>query len=72
MKNIKFTQALVDIIKEAGLTGGCPKAKGNLLYTIGSKVGSHHRATAVNLAPRTCCMMSYDSSTSQLYIDMQL
>jgi hypothetical protein len=38
LKNIKFTQALVDVIKEAGVTEGCPKAKGNLLYTTASKV----------------------------------
>lgn len=39
LKNIKFTQALVDVIKEAGVAeGGCPKAQGNLLYTIASKV----------------------------------
>jgi hypothetical protein len=25
-------------VKEAGLTGGCAKAKGNLLYTVASKV----------------------------------
>jgi hypothetical protein len=25
-------------VKEAGLTGGCPKAQGNLLYTVASKV----------------------------------
>lgn len=37
LKNIKFTQALVDVIKEAGVTEGCPKAKGNLLYTTASK-----------------------------------
>jgi hypothetical protein len=38
LKNVKFTQTLVDVIKEAGVTGGCPKAKGNLLYTVASKV----------------------------------
>jgi hypothetical protein len=38
LKNIKFTQSLVDVIKEAGLTDGCPKQKGNLLYTVASKV----------------------------------
>lgn len=39
LKNLKFTQSLVDVIKEAGLAAtGCPKAKGNLLYTIASKV----------------------------------
>jgi hypothetical protein len=38
LKNIKFTQALVNVIKEAGVTEGCPKAKGNLLYTTASKV----------------------------------
>jgi hypothetical protein len=38
LKNLKFTQALVDVIKEAGVTEGCPKAKGNLLYTTASKV----------------------------------
>ncbi|KAF6264766.1 tRNA synthetases class I, catalytic domain-containing protein [Scenedesmus sp. NREL 46B-D3] len=37
LKNTKFTQALVDVIKEAGVTEGCPKAKGNLLYTTASK-----------------------------------
>jgi hypothetical protein len=29
---------LVEVIKEAGVTDGCSKQKGNLLYTIASKV----------------------------------
>lgn len=35
----KFRQALVDLIKEAGAAGGCPKSQGALLYTTASKVG---------------------------------
>lgn len=34
----KFRQALVDLIKEAGAAGGCPKSQGALLYTTASKV----------------------------------
>ena len=44
LKNIKLTQALLDVVKEAGLTAGCPKQKGNLLYTVASKVGACVRA----------------------------
>lgn len=36
----KFRQALVDLIKEAGVAGGCPKSQGALLYTTASKVGA--------------------------------
>lgn len=44
LKNQKFTQSLVDVIKEAGLAQeGCPKAKGNLLYIIASKVTALQR-----------------------------
>jgi hypothetical protein len=39
LKNAKFTATLLDVVKEAGLSGGCPKAKGNLLYTVAIKVG---------------------------------
>jgi len=39
LKNPKFTQSLLDVIEEAGVAGnGCPKAHGNFLYTIASKV----------------------------------
>lgn len=34
----KFRQALVNLIKEAGVVDGCPKAQGALLYTTASKV----------------------------------
>lgn len=40
MKNPKFTQTLVDVIEEAQVPEGCPKQKGNLLYTIATKVSS--------------------------------
>lgn len=43
LKTPKFTQSLVDVIKEAGLTGGCAKQKGNLLYTVATKVGVRAR-----------------------------
>jgi hypothetical protein len=36
--NPKFRQTLVDLIKEAGVAGGCPKSQGALLYTIAGKV----------------------------------
>ena len=36
--NPKFRQALVDIVREAGLADGCTKQKGNLLYYVASKV----------------------------------
>lgn len=38
IKNQKFRAALVEVIKQAGAEGGCPKAQGALLYTLGSKV----------------------------------
>ncbi len=38
LRNVKFTQALMDVITEAGVTGGCPKTQGNMLYTLASKV----------------------------------
>ncbi|KAI8472695.1 MAG: tRNA synthetases class I, catalytic domain-containing protein [Monoraphidium minutum] len=37
LRNPKFTQALLDTAREAGAEGGCPKAKGNLIYTVASK-----------------------------------
>lgn len=40
MKNAKFRQILVDIVKEAGLSDGCSKSQGNLLYYVASKVKS--------------------------------
>lgn len=40
-RNPKFTQGLADVIKEAGVTEGCPKAKGNLIYLTASKVPLH-------------------------------
>jgi hypothetical protein len=48
LRNPKFTQALLDTVKEAGVVEGCPKAKGNLIYTVASKVrggegGRRHR-----------------------------
>ena len=39
MKNQKFRQVLVDVIKQAGVEGGCPKPQGALLYTVAGKVG---------------------------------
>ena len=39
MKNRKFRAELICIIHEAGLEGGCDKARGALLYTSASKVG---------------------------------
>jgi hypothetical protein len=38
LRNPKFTQTLLDTVKEAGVVEGCPKAKGNLIYTVASKV----------------------------------
>ncbi|KAL4447374.1 hypothetical protein ABPG77_007407 [Micractinium sp. CCAP 211/92] len=43
----KFRQALIDLIKEAGVAGGCPKSQGALLYTTASKYPANalaHRA----------------------------
>ncbi|KXZ51794.1 hypothetical protein GPECTOR_11g237 [Gonium pectorale] len=37
LKNPKFTKVLEEVIHEAGAASGCPKAKGNLLYTVASK-----------------------------------
>lgn len=38
LRNPKFTQTLLDTVQEAGVAEGCPKAKGNLIYTVASKV----------------------------------
>ena len=38
VKNRKFRAELTTIIHEAGLEGGCDKARGALLYTTASKV----------------------------------
>jgi hypothetical protein len=43
VKNAKFRQTLVDIVKEAGLSDGCSKSQGNLLYYVASKVNSRAR-----------------------------
>ena len=51
MKNAKFRKSLVDVIKEAGLEGGCPKQQGALLYTVASKYPGNalaHRATLLD------------------------
>lgn len=37
LKNPKFRQSLVDVIKEAGAADGCAKTQGNCLYTVASK-----------------------------------
>ena len=48
LRNLKFTQALLDAAREAGAAeGGCPKAKGNLIYTVASK----HPANALAHRP---------------------
>ncbi len=39
LRNPKFTHTLLETVKEAGVEDGCPKAKGNLIYAIASKVG---------------------------------
>ncbi|GIL78897.1 hypothetical protein Vretimale_110 [Volvox reticuliferus] len=36
-RNAKFSKTLEEVIHEAGAASGCPKAKGNLLYTVASK-----------------------------------
>ncbi|KAG2447630.1 hypothetical protein HYH02_007548 [Chlamydomonas schloesseri] len=36
-KNPKFMKTLEEVVHEAGAASGCPKAKGNLLYTVASK-----------------------------------
>ena len=38
VKNPKFSKTFTEVITEAGADSGCPKAKGNLLYTVASKV----------------------------------
>ncbi|KIY99203.1 glutaminyl-tRNA synthetase [Monoraphidium neglectum] len=47
LRNPKFTQALLDTAKEAGVVEGCAKAKGNLIYTVASK----HPANALAHRP---------------------
>ena len=49
MKNRKFRAELLSIIREAGLDGGCDKARGALLYTAASKVG-HRRMLQDDIA----------------------
>lgn len=38
IKNVKFRQALVQTVREAGVESGCTKQQGALLYTVASKV----------------------------------
>ena len=39
VKNKKLTHELDAIIEEAGVSNGCPKQQGTLLYDCASKVG---------------------------------
>lgn len=64
IKNPKFRQALVDIVKEAGLTDGCSKTKGNLLYYVASKVrrrSGRQRPTSPH-APRAAARRPADAA----------
>ncbi|GAB4821823.1 hypothetical protein N2152v2_008869 [Parachlorella kessleri] len=48
VKNQKFRQVLVDVIKQAGVEEGCPKPQGALLYTVAGKYPANalvHRET---------------------------
>ncbi len=52
MKNAKLCKVLVEVIKEAGVEGGCDKAVGALLYNIASKFPANalsHRPELVAL-----------------------
>ena len=53
LKNVKLTQTLVDVICEAGATGGCPKAQGNLLVVVATKVSTC--TCSAPLLRRGCC-----------------
>ncbi|MCO5601875.1 hypothetical protein L7F22_056001 [Adiantum nelumboides] len=47
LANAKVTSNLTDVIREAGVEGGCDKAVGNLLYTVATKFPTNafiHRA----------------------------
>ncbi|KAF8065733.1 Glutamine--tRNA ligase [Scenedesmus sp. PABB004] len=65
LKNLKFTQALVDVIREAGLSGGCAKPKGNLLYTTASK----HPANALVHRPMLLAYVAEDKIKSMPQLD---
>ncbi|KAL6782008.1 TSQ1 [Auxenochlorella protothecoides x Auxenochlorella symbiontica] len=48
IKNVKFRQALVQTVREAGVESGCTKQQGALLYTVASKYPGNalvHRKT---------------------------
>lgn len=51
LKNVKLTQTLVDVITEAGATGGCPKPQGNLLVVVATKVGTCGLCAAAGVLP---------------------
>ncbi len=40
LRNVKLTQTLVDVIKEAGVQQGCSRVHGILLYAVATKVGT--------------------------------
>jgi len=40
LKNEDLTKTLVEIVRLAGVENGCPKAKGNALYDVATKLGS--------------------------------
>ena len=57
-KNAKFCKSLVEVIEEAdGAATGCPKAKGNLLYYVATKVSYTRTVFACDGAPHEgpCC-----------------
>ncbi|PNH09069.1 Glutamine--tRNA ligase [Tetrabaena socialis] len=63
-KNAKFSKTLEDVIHEAGAASGCPKGKGNLLYTVASKYPANalcHRPMLLGYV-----MCEHMKSTAQL------
>lgn len=46
LRNPKFSRTLAEAIQEAGAADGTVKSKGNLIYTVATKVGLPGRAAA--------------------------
>lgn len=60
VKNVKFSQALREVISEAGVEAGCSKQAGSLLYTIASKVKSlDHYISLVILLVKALTVIYY-------------
>ena len=68
VKNKKLTLELEAIIQEAGVSNGCPKQQGTLLYDCASKVGSEVASSKNQLLPKLISAQSaWLASTSHTF-----